>query len=145
MVQCGGRRWRRVGLLIATGGGCTNLIGDGPGFLMIRGAGLLITTAAGCISMAGGDGGRVRRMDIRFIVRSGRRLMSRSLDLEVDSDLALASVMADGDRSAGCHWDHATISIRGMDTTVDASARWDTAATTAVDSLRCTGARDSRM
>jgi len=141
MVRCGDQRSRRVGLRIATGDGCTNRIGDGRGFLTMTGAGRRITTGAGCIWMADGDGGRVRRMGIRFIVRSGRQRMSRSADLVEVSESELAS---GGDRLGGCRWDRETSSIRGGDVGVVDSGTGVSADSTG-DLLRCGRDRDSRM
>lgn len=141
MVQCGVPRLLQAGLRIETGVGCTSLIGDGPGFLTMIGDGRRITTAAGCIWMAVGDGGRVRRMGIRSIVRSGRRLMSRSVDLVEGSESVSA---LDGDRLAGCRWDQVTSSIHGGDVGVVGMAT-DVSATTEADLLRYERDRDSRM
>src|ERR1700689_2212125 len=85
--RCGGRMSRQVGVRIGMGAGCTNLIGDGPGWEMNRGVGLLITTVAGCMQAVAGVGGRVRLTDIRSIVRSGRQLMFRSSEADLESDL----------------------------------------------------------
>jgi hypothetical protein len=49
MARCGDRMSRQTGLLIAMAAGFMNLIGDGRGFRLTRGAGLLITTDAGCM------------------------------------------------------------------------------------------------
>src|SRR5271157_707984 len=135
-APCGGRRCRRIGLLIATGAGCTNLIGDGLGFRMIRGAGLRITTGAGCMSMAAGVGGRVLLTDTRSISRFGRRLMCRSA---ASGDLVLGSV-----RWAGCRLDPATFSIRGGAVGAEGSDTPVSADTIAADLLHCARARASR-
>ena len=140
MVQCGGRRCRRVGLLIATGAGCMNRIGDGRGFHMTRGAGLLITMGGGCMSTAGGVGGRVRLTGIRSISRFGRRLMFRSLaSVALDSDLVL-----DSGRWDGCRLDLVTFSIRGGVVGVAASGIRASANTIAAVLLRCARARAFR-
>src|SRR5450755_953017 len=111
-----------------------SLIGAGLGFLLTRGAGLRITMAAGCMQMAAGAGGRVRLMDIRSIVQSGRRRMCRSSASEAASDLALAV----GAGLAGCPWDRVTFSIRGGDVgAAGGLARSDSATTTAGALLRC--------
>lgn len=142
MVQCGVQRSRRDGLHIATGVGCMSRIGAGHGFLTMIGDGRRITMAAGCMSMAVGDGGLVRRMGIRSIVRSGRRLMSRSVDLVAGSEWASAS---DGDRSVGCHWDLVTSSIRGGDVGVVGMATDISVDLTEAASLPCERDHDSRM
>ena len=143
MVRCGGRMNRRAGLLIATDAGFMSLIGDGHGFLMIRGAGLPITMGAGCMSMAAGDGGRVRLSGIRSIVRYGHRRMYRSsaldLGLELDSDLASASAGSDG-----CHLDRETSSIPGGDGGAEVTGLLGSANLIVAGSLRCARARGSR-
>jgi hypothetical protein len=143
MARCGAQMSPRAGLLIATVAGSMSLIGDGPGFLMIPGAGPLITMAAGCTSMAVGDGGRVRLMGIRSIVRYGLRLMCRSsalgLDSELDSDLDLAS-----DRLAGYHSGQATSFTPGGDDGAEATGLRGLASSTVADLPRCERVRGSR-
>ena len=139
-----GQVWRPngaalAGLLIAMAAGCMSLIGDGPGFRTIPGAGLRITTAAGWMLTAVGDGGLVRLTDIRTTVRSGRRLMFRSLDGAVVSDLDSA-----GAQSAGCRLDLVTFSIPGGAVGAEASAMPVSASTTAAALLRCAPVRGFR-
>src|SRR5450755_1059610 len=111
-----------------------SLIGAGLGFLLTRGAGLRITMAAGCMQMAAGVGGRVRLMDIRSIVQSGRPLMYRS---SVSAAAGVASV--------GCPSDRVTVSIRGgAGGAVDASAQSDSAITTVAALLLCIAVTASR-
>jgi hypothetical protein len=122
------------------GVGCMSRTGDGRGFRMTRGAGLLITMADGCMTMRVGDGGQDRRMDIRSIVRSGRRRMYHSLA----SAAALALASADGATWDGFRWVRATGFIRGG-AVMDASARPVGVDITAADLLRCMVARGFRM
>src|SRR5208337_5415217 len=109
------------GLRTAMAAGCMSRIGDGRGFLMIRGAGLLITTAAGCMSTAAGDGGRDRLTGTRSIVPSGRRLTFRSLDSAVDLGLDSDLVSVAGAELAGFRSDRVIISTRGMAATAGAT------------------------
>ena len=141
MARCGVRMSRRAGLLIAMGVGCMSRTGDGRGFRMTRGAGLLITMADGCMTMRVGDGGQDRRMDIRSIVRSGLRLMSRSLASAAGLDLASAS--ADGGMWAGFRLVRVTVSIRGG-VDMDDSARRVGVDLIAPDLLLSMAVRDSR-
>src|SRR5579862_248435 len=117
-AKFGFRMSRMVGLHTATATGCGSLITAGLGSATSLGAGHLITMDAGCGTEVHGDGGRVRFGVRASIAHSGRRLMYRSLDLEVVSVLesGLAGVV-----SAGCRSDPVTGSIPGGADTADAS------------------------
>src|SRR5580700_8597750 len=111
MVRFGFRTSPRAGFLIAMETGFGNLPTDGPGWVTSRGAGRLTTTGAGWFMAADGHGGRDRCGAVGFTVRSGRRLMCRSMDGVGALDLALDG--AAGVDLAGCRLVQVTGSIRG--------------------------------
>src|SRR5271165_2570039 len=148
-VRCGCRTSRMIGHHIVTVTGLTNPITAGRGLAMSHGAGRLITTGAGCGTAAHGHGGQDRCGVQDFIVRSGRRHTSRSLDSEEGG--VLASVL-DGEVGValdGCPSGLAIASTRGGVDIAEGS-EWQglvgLALTTAMAGLpRCTRELNSRM
>src|SRR5216684_2773988 len=100
MGKSGCRMSRKTGLRTAMAIGSMSPPTAGLGLVMSRGAGRHITMGAGCGTAARGRGGRDRYGAGVSIVRSGRPLMCRSSDLEVDGELV--SDGADGAASDGC-------------------------------------------
>src|SRR5580698_365537 len=119
MVRFGFRMSPRAGFLIAMETGFGSLPTDGPGWVTSRGAGRLTTTGAGWFTAAAGHGGRDRCGAVGFIVRSGRRLMCRSMAGVGALDLVLDG--AAGVDLDGCRLVRVTGSIRGGAGMADAS------------------------
>src|SRR5271166_5277762 len=111
-VRSGSRTSRMVGFRTAMATGCGSPTTVGLGLAMSLGDGRLITMGAGCGTAARGCGGR-DRCGVDSIVRSGRRLMFRSGDLEAVGDWASGLVGEDGAALGGCPSGLVTTSFRG--------------------------------
>src|ERR1700730_218138 len=111
MAMCGFPTNQRDGLRIAMATGRMSLITAGHGLATSLGDGRRITTVGGSRTVDRGRGGRGRFMVEASTVRSGRRLMCRSLGGAADSASDL--VLADGAALGGFRSGRVTSSIRG--------------------------------